>query len=93
MLGWFFKVFFFLLFISLRDKIFADERRKEVTVHEVTRLISAVPHRHARIRLFFFEPSCWVTVFLFLFFLVYSTVYATSLITNLLRTATFTHFR
>ena len=30
-----------------------------------------------------FEPSCWVTVFLVLFFFIHSIVYATSLITHL----------
>ena len=41
----FFKCFFFFFF--LKDNFFADERRREARVHEVTRLISVVPHWHA----------------------------------------------
>ena len=45
-------MFFFFLIFLLKDKFFPDERRREARVHEVTRLISVVPHWHARIRLF-----------------------------------------
>ena len=68
----FFEVFFEVFFIE--RQIFADERRREARLHEVTKLICVVPHWHARIRLFyyflflFFEPSCQVTVFFCSFF-------------------------
>ena len=89
-LGWFFKCFFFLLL--LKDKSFADERRREAWVHEVTRLISVVPHWHACIRLFFYFPFWFLffwaimpgdSFFCSFFLHVYSTVNATFLITNL----------
>ena len=90
----FLSVFFIFL---LKDKIFADERRREARLHEVTRLISVVLHWHARMRLFFTFCFCLPgdSSYLLHFFscTVYSTVYATSLITNLLRRAIFTHFR
>ena len=46
------QVLFFLLLL-LKDKNFANETRREARVHEVTRLISVVPHWYACIRLFF----------------------------------------
>ena len=75
MLGGSSVFFFFFFFFYWKTNFFPNERRREARVHEVTRLISVVPHWYARTRLFFyflvlyFEPSCWVTVFLlFLFF-------------------------
>ena len=67
---WFFLNFF------IERQFFPNERRREARVHEVTRLISVVPHWQARIRLFFyflvlfFEPSCWWQCFCS-FFLTY----------------------
>ena len=54
------RVLGFFFFFFLKDKIFADERRRKGKVsvmekarlHAVTRLIGVVPHWHARIRLF-----------------------------------------
>ena len=81
---------FFFYFILLKDKFFPNERRREARVHEVTRLISVVPHWYARIRLFLLSGFVFWAIMLgdsffcsFLFLLVYSIVYATSLITNL----------
>ena len=59
-----YMVGFLSVFFFLKDNVFADEGRREAGVHEVTRLISVVPHWHARIWPFFhflflfFESSC-----------------------------------
>ena len=96
----FLSVFFFFFF--LKDNFFADERRREARVHEVTKAHQCSPtlaciclHRtffHFLSVCFLNHHAGWQFFFLFLFFLLYSTVYATSLITNLLRRAIFTRF-
>ena len=54
------SVFSVIIFL-LKDNFFPYERRREARVHEVTRLISVVPHWYARIRLFFTFWFCFLS--------------------------------
>ena len=102
-LGWVFKCFFFFCFFLLKDKIFADERRREaISTWGDKALIGVVPHWRARIRLFFtFCFFCFLShhagwrffFLLFLFSCIFNSLCNFSHYKLVNRRAIFTHFR